>query len=374
MREGNKVKGIIEWKRRKELKRLKQRLSLILMLVLALPVLPSYAVAEGAWGQINQPLSRPANWQRIAEQTPFALGEKSVLSEENGVTIYEQGYGFYPCLDGSTVAVPLGMELARQILNLEESDLGGFVTFSTTHSAYERLIGKKPNPSAMIASERIAMDDQHPVDLILATEPSKEELQMAADAGVTLQKAPFCYDAFVFLVNIQNPVNNLTMEQIRQVYTGEIMNWQTFGGLNRQILPFQREPNSGSQTAMENLVMQGLPMAGTVENFVSDGMCELIAQIGNYDNGKDSIGYSYLYYVENLYRSQDVKVLSVNGVAPTPENLRNGTYPLTTSYYAVYREGEEIGAAFAQWLYGEQGQECVAQAGYIPVVPGRLSH
>lgn len=323
------------------------------------------ALAEGSWGQINQPVERPESWQAFVEDSVFILGEKVELGEVNGQTIYEQAYGTYPSLDGSTVAVPMGMELARQLLGMAEGDLAGFVTFSTTHSAYERLIGQQPNPSPMVASGNIAMEEAHPVDLILATEPSDEELQMAAEAGVELIKEPFCYDAFVFFVNAQNPVDNLTMEQIREIYTGQVLNWVAVGGKDALIIPFQREKNSGSQTAMENLVMLGVPMAGTVDRYVSGGMGDLVRQIGDYDNGEHSIGYSYLYYLDNLYKSGNIKVLSVDGVAPTPENLRSGAYPLTTSYYAVYRKGEEAPAAFTEWLLSDVGQKCVGQAGYV---------
>ncbi len=324
-------------------------------------------MAQGSWGQINQPVTRPEGWTKIVEGSAFTLGSTAPLGEAGGATLMEQTYGTYPCLDGSTVAVPMAMELARQLLDMEEKDLPGFVVFSTTHNAYDRLIGQKPSPSVMIASQNITMDDKHPVDLILATEPSQEELQMAKDAGVTLQKTPVCYDAFVFLVNASNPVASLTLDQIRKIYSGEIQNWQELGGPDREIIPFQREKNSGSQTAMENLVMQGLPMAGVVQNYVTDGMGDLIRQIGDYDNGKSSLGYSYLYYVENLYRSGEVKVLAIDGVAPTPENLRSGKYPLTTNYYAVCRQGDGIGAAFTEWLVSPQGQRCVAQAGYVPM-------
>jgi phosphate transport system substrate-binding protein len=210
------------------------------------------------------------------------------------------------------------------------------------------------------------MEDNQPVDVLLGTEPSDQELDMAREAGVKLVKVPICYDAFVFLVNRQNPVQSLTLDQIRDVYVGKVMNWSALGGEEQPILPFQREPNSGSQTAMENLVMKGVPMPAAMPNYVSDGMADLIAQIGDYDNGRGSLGYSYLYYLENLYPSGEVRPLSIDGIAPTAENLRNGKYPLTTCYYAVYREGEALGEAFAQWLSGPVGQQCVAQAGYVP--------
>ena len=112
--------------------------------------------------------------------------------------------------------------------------------------------------------------------------------------------------------------------------------------------------------------MQGTELDAE-SNYISDGMADLIAQVGNYDNSGASIGYSYLYYVEGLYKSGSLRVLSVDGVSPTPENLRSGAYPYTVYYYAVYRKGNENAERFVNWLTSEAGQRCVRQAGYIPV-------
>lgn len=323
------------------------------------------AGAEGSWGSINQEISRAEGWQDYVQETDFSLGEGTPYPGDETITVLD--WGTYPSIDGSTVCVPMAMELARQHLDLPESDLNGFVAFSTTHHAYERLIGREPNPTVTLVSRNAMLDDTHPVDLFLGTEPSDEERAMAAATGVELVMVPVCYDAFVFLVNGENPVESLTVSQIRAIYTGDIQRWQDVGGEDRQIIPYQRPKNSGSQTAMENLVMQGRTL--TAEgNYISDGMGDLVSAIGDYDNGRASLGYSYLYYVDVLYKSGSVKVLAVDGVKPTAENLRSGAYPFTTCYYAVYRAGDEQAAAFADWLVSEAGQRSIAQAGYVPIM------
>lgn len=337
----------------------------LILLMIGILLCPPALAQSGSWGQINQPIERPEGWQRFVEGSPFLLGETSPVSGDVSFSVRE--WGNYPSLDGSTVCVPMAMELARQHLNMREADLLSFVSFSTTHYAYERLIGGTPNPTVSILSENTMMDASHPVDLILATEPSDEELAMAEAAGVELITVPFCYDAFVFLVNAENPVESLTVQQIRDIYTGRLRLWEDVGGqIGLTIRPFQREKNSGSQTAMENLVMRGVPLSGAVENNVVTSMGSLVERIGDYDNGIDSLGYSYLYYIDTLYQSGSVKTLQVDGVAPTPDNLRSGEYPFTTCYYAVYRKGDANAASFAEWLVSEAGQRCVRQAGYIP--------
>lgn len=345
----------------------KMRMASLISAVTLAAVSCTAAAESGSWNHINQTIERPEGWQCHVESSPFVLGESVPAGEINGTGIFTRDWGSYPSIDGSTVCVPMAMELARQHLQMQEGDLQSFVCFSTTHSAYERLISRKANPTVTLLSENAMMDDTHPVDLILATAPSDEELAMAAEAGVELMMVPFCYDAFVFLVNAQNPVDNLTVSQIRDIYTGKTREWGAVGGAkDLSVIPYQRPKNSGSQTAMETLVMQGVPLSGAADNYVADFMGTLLERVGDYDNGPAALGYSYLYYVNDLYHVDAIKVLAVDGIAPTTDNLRSGAYPFTTCYYAVYRKGDANAAAFAEWLQGSAGQSCVRQAGYIP--------
>ena len=342
----------------------KRRLAALLILTLAWGLMLSAAAESGSWGQINQSLTRGDGWVRYVENpTEFQLGEAVPYAGDPGLSI--QAWGDYPSLDGSTVCVPLAMELARQWLDLPEEDLNGFVNFSTTPYAYDRLTEGKANPTVTIVSRNVMMDDTHPIDLVLGTGPNADERRAAEEAGVELVMVPVCYDAFVFLVGSENPVEDLTEEQIRDIYTGRIENWKAVGGEAGRIIAYQRPHGSGSQTAMEEMVMQGEEPEAADSSYISDGMADLIQQVGNFDGRGNAIGYSYLYYVDELYQSGSLKVLSVNGAAPTPENLRSGAYPYTVYYYAVYRKGNETAERFARWLASDEGQRCVGQAGYV---------
>ncbi len=318
-----------------------------------------------SWSQINQSLARGDDWRRfVNERSDFQLGERKPLEGNDGLYIAE--WGAYPSIDGSTVCVPLAMELARQWLDLAEEDLNGFVNFSTTPYAYDRLTTRAANPMVTIASQGVMMDDTHPVDIVLGTGPNADERQAAVDAGVEFVMVPVCYDAFVFLVNSENPVEGLTADQIRSIYTGVIRLWGEVGGqADLPIEAYQRPHGSGSQTAMEELVMDGMNLTAAEPNYISDGMSDLIAQIGNYSNSRQAIGYSYLYYVDSLYKEGALKVLAVDGVSPDPENLRSGAYPFTVYYYAVYEKGNETAERFVNWMTSDEGQACIAQAGYI---------
>ncbi len=340
----------------------------IFALLAALTLLVSCAGAEsGSWSQINQSLARKDGWVRIVEDpADFQLGEST--PREGSENLADMKWGTYPSLDGSTVCVPLAMELARQWLDLPEEDLNGFVNFSTTPYAYDRLTNGAGNPLVTIQSRGATLDPSHPIDLVLGTGPNADERRAAGDAGAELVMVPICYDAFVFLVNSENPVTALTSDQIRRIYTGAVRLWAEVGGeADLPIDAYQRPHGSGSQTAMEELVMKGMQLTAAQSNYISDGMADLVAQIGNYSNSRQAIGYSYLYYVDSLYKEGAIRVLAVDGAEPSPENLRSGAYPFTVYYYAVYRAENENAKRFADWLISDDGQRCIAQAGYIPL-------
>ncbi|MBR5959541.1 MAG: substrate-binding domain-containing protein [Clostridia bacterium] len=350
----------------------------LICLLLALTLVPLFALAEedeeenttGSWSQINQAISRGDSWMHFAEGDAFRLGETTPL--EGSDNLYIGSWGTYPSMDGSTVCVPMAMELARQWLNLPEEDMNGFVNFSTTPYAYDRLTKGSANPLVTIKSRGIMMDDTHPIDLVLATYPNADERKAAEDAGVELVYVPFCCDAFVFMVNEDNEVESLTTRQIQQIYTGEIFTWSQVSDKDGTIIAYQRPHGSGSQTAMEEMVMKGLRIQNAEPIYISDGMAEAVAQIGNYENSIDAIGYSYLYYVNTLVENSGIKVLAVDGIEPTPENLQSGAYPYSVNYYAVYRKDDAQTEAFVNWLVSDEGQLAVAQAGYVPLRPAAI--
>ena len=161
----------------------KMNVVLCLLLCAALTAPGLCAAESSSWSQINQSIARGPDWQRLVQDpSAFRLGESRPLEGSENLSLCS--WGTYPSIDGSTVCVPLAMELARQWLNLPEEDLNGFVNFSTTPYAYDRLFHGKPNPMVTIASRGIMMDDTHPVDLVLGTGPNADERMAAEEAGV----------------------------------------------------------------------------------------------------------------------------------------------------------------------------------------------
>ncbi|WJH36064.1 substrate-binding domain-containing protein [Paenibacillus sp. CC-CFT747] len=148
----------------------------------------------------------------------------------------------YPRVDGATAAIPFGRELLHELTGLHRPGAAKRVQFHTTHEAYVRLI-------------------EGNADLIFAAGPSEQERRQAESAGVKLKLTPVGKDAFVFLVHEDNPVNGLTSDQIRAIYSEKMLNWKEVGGEDERIIAYQRKENSGSQTYMVQNVMKDTRLA-----------------------------------------------------------------------------------------------------------------
>jgi phosphate transport system substrate-binding protein len=342
-----------------------------------------------AYDNINQFIVKGAGWKQIVkDKTQFVLGKadsepyQTYGSGNYTHNQYKQSYGTFPAIDGSTVLIPMAAEFVWQFTNLSDfvpdswpsySETITFLNFSTTSGAYNKLINNGTTNGTIykiINPDFSKIDEYHfnkRPDIVLATYPSNAELNMAANAGIELIIEPVCYDSFVFITHKDNPVESLTVEQIQKIYSGEITNWRDVGGANQKIVAYQREQNSGSQTAMEEWVMKGKKMTNPPMAQLATGMGMLINVVAGYENGTMSLGYTYKYYVDRLYKSPDIKILKVNGIMPSDENVRNNSYAFIAPYNAVIRSTDvnEVGGKFLRWILSDEGQACITQAGYV---------
>ena len=187
-------------------------------------------------------------------------------------------------------------------------------------------------------------------DIIICAYPSEAQLAYAKEKGAQLEFVPIGSEAFVFIVNKENPVDDLTVEQVRGIYSGKYKNWSEVGGENTPIAALQRNEGSGSQTAMLSF-MNGEEIKAKNSVF-----------------GR-AIGFSFRFYVEGIVEDGNIKMLSLDGVYPNAENIRNKTYPIVGEFYAVYRkdnDNENI-PLLIDWILSEEGQKIVEESGYIGI-------
>ncbi len=184
---------------------------------------------------------------------------------------------------------------------------------------------------------------------------------------------PIGREAFVFFVNVNNPVTGLTVEQIQRIYTGEVTNWQDVGGRNQKIRAYQRDEGSGSQTALQQ-VMAGLPLMPPDREELVDGMGGIISRVAAYRNYDGALGFTFRFYSNEMVGNDQIRLLALNGVAPTKETIRDGSYPISSYFYAITaapigqpapEETNPTLKAFLDFCRSEQGQWIVEEAGYV---------
>lgn len=314
-----------------------------------------------------------------ADLTESDLMEKAPFKENNELATLDKPanlqfteFDSMPRLDGATAAYPVYAAFVEAVYpglgkyylaNKNKNDKEIYTAFvastqfpldlvkcSKTGTAYERLI-----------------DGQ--TDVIFVAEPSKAQMEAIKAKGDEFVLTPIGSEAFVFFTNAQNPVMDLTIKQIQDIYSGHITHWKEVGGQNNRILPYQRPENSGSQTVMQNKVMKTITMLEPTNETYASGMGEIISQVANYKNAKNSIGYSFMYYSTEMIKNKQIKYLAVDGIKPTPETVRNKTYPFTVPVYAVTLKSnqKENVQRLLEWVLSEQGQSLVEKTGYTPM-------
>lgn len=274
---------------------------------------------------------------------PFAPGNRLVRATGDGAPPFTPQDA--PRLDGATAAYPLYAAMAQAFYTPEAAR--GAVAVSRTGAAYERLIRGE-------------------VDAIFVAQASPAHERMAREQGVELRLTPVAREAFVFMVSPSNRVRGLSAQQVRAIYAGRIHRWEEVGGWPEAIIPYQRPANSGSQTVMEARVMQGEAMRQPLQDQVVHMMGPTVRRVAGYRNARQSLGYSFRYYVTGMHGDSGVRLLAIDGVQPTRENVRSGAYPYGVDVYMVTTQRSRAGTQrLRDWLLAPAGQKLVEEVGYL---------
>lgn len=281
----------------------------------------------------------------VHEYLPFREDSKIVKIDSETLKLTDD----LPVIDGAAAFFPVYSAFVNAVYPETTELYDGVFEYNNTPGGYQLLAEKG-------------------IDLFLGVYPSEEQKAYAEECDTTFVYTPVGTEAFVFFVHKDNPIDNLTTEQIKGIYSGEITNWKQVGGKNEEIAAFQRNEGSGSQSMLQRFMGDTLIMEAPTE-MVNTMMSGIIEQVSSYRSKSNSIGFSFRYYVEGIIQNPDIKVLSVDGVAPTAENIRNGSYPIVTPMYAVtYEENtNENVDLLLQWILSEEGQYIIEETGYVGV-------
>ena len=314
---------------------LKKQILILVSIVLAFALL-DVGIYEGLtkryFNSTNKEMQ--AKSIEVSKYLPFENDSEIVkFDSKNKLT------GDLPTVDGAAALYPVFSAFVNAVYPKESVEFDGenFTDKSKLHYTNTRGAYK-----AVVDGE---------ADIIFCAKPSEEQKQYAKDKNVELEYVPIGREAFVFIVNANNPVDNLTVEQVSGIYSGKYKKWSEFGGEDYYIEPIQRNAGSGSQTSMIAF-MNGEEMKYSVLGFM----------------GKP-IGFSFRYYVEGLVANGKIKMLSLNGVYPDKENIANGKYPVASNFFAVYDKNNENPNVkkFIEWILSDEGQDIIEKSGYVPL-------
>lgn len=250
-----------------------------------------------------------------------------------------------PRIDASLATQPLVDAFLKEFTGKDIK-----IEYTNTHPAYEKLANGE-------------------IDLIVVTSPSEEAKKILEENNVEIEIIPVVNEAFVFFVNQKNPVDNLSLKQIQDIYSGNTTKWSEVGGEDKEILAYQRPETSGSQTGMHDLVMKDIKMKKPITKEYLQGMADAINYVAEYEDNDRAIAYSYYYYANVMYANDQIKFLGVDGIKPTFKTIQDGSYPIKTAYYLVFNKNEAKDSKVRKMvndMLSLHGQKVAQEAGYVP--------
>ena len=227
--------------------------------------------------------------------------------------------GDFPVMDSSTARKPLVQNIYR-FFCLDTGYGGAEPLCSTTHGAWMNIADRK-------------------ADIALLAAPTEEEETYLKEKGVEVEMKLYGGDGLVFIGNSACGVTDLTLDEVRAIFRGEITNWSELGGADHAIHVLYRDDQSGSQRLFEKMVFKGEDVPD-YEALGFERLDEMSTLVSACLDDPYAIGYSIMTYLNDVYSNEALLAFSLNGYSATPENVRTGDYPLGTKGYVVIRSDE----------------------------------
>jgi phosphate transport system substrate-binding protein len=240
-------------------------------------------------------------------------------------------------VDGSTTVGPIAKSFA--VYFTKKYGVRVTVSESGSGNGAKSLI----NGTCTVASMSRAMKDQ--------------EIAAARSKGVNPVPHVIALDGLAIVVHPANPVRSLTKAQISNIYRGAVTNWNQVGGPNSRIVVIQRESNSGTEESFRELVIgKGVQIVGSAETQASNGAVK-----SRLSTTPAAIGFLGMGFVD-----RSVKAVALNGIFPTVQNVKNGSYPASRPLY-FYTSGQPAGSVkqFVELPSTADGKRIISELGFI---------
>lgn len=169
-------------------------------------------------------------------------------------------------------------------------------------------------------------------------------------------------DGIAVYLNVNNPVQNLTIGQVKRVYTGEIVNWKELGGNDAKIVLYSRENNSGTYEFFKEHVLQKQDFAAQTQHMVGTG-----ALVNAVAKDPNAIGFGGIAYASGVRPAALAFNESSRYVLPKEEEILSGNYPVSRLLYFYLKERPSgLAKEFIDWVISKKGQDVVNEVGYLP--------
>ena len=196
-------------------------------------------------------------------------------------------------------------------------------------------------------------------DICNSSRPMKasEVKKLKERFGTVGVEIPCAKDGITIYLNESNSVSNLTIAQLKQIYTGKITNWKEVGGNDAKIVMYSRENNSGTYVFFKDNILKGQDYSPACQNL--PGTAAVVNAVSKDVNGIGYGGHGY---------SKGIKMCKINGIEPNEQNIGNGKYPISRNLF-MYLRNRPSGAMkqFIDWVLSPEGQKIVTEVGYFPM-------
>ncbi len=174
-----------------------------------------------------------------------------------------------------------------------------------------------------------------------------------------IEQHQIAVDVIAVVVHQDNAVENLTLEQLRDIYLGKITNWQDVGGPDSEITVIIREKNSGTRGAFDKIVLDGQePIAPHLEKAITAG--DMAVMVAENSNAVGYVGFGNL--------EPEIKLVAIDGVIPSDDTARDGSYRLVRPLLLLTGPlTQPVAHQFVEFAVGERGQQVVVDNGWVPV-------
>ncbi len=190
-----------------------------------------------------------------------------------------------------------------------------------------------------------------------------EKKQLADKAGAPPVEITVAKDGLSVYVNDTNPINELTMDQLKAIFTGKVTSWKELGGADSKIIPYSRENSSGTYVFFKEHVLQNADYTPRAQ-----AMPGTAAVVNAVVKEKFGIGYGGAAYAKGIKVLKIKKDAAATAIAPADKTIKDGTYPLSRPlfFYVRAKPSAEI-SAFTDWVLSAEGQGIVTKVGYFPI-------